>query len=105
MRNENSNSDQPVQLYLSKEEYNHLLETIDLLAKVDMDNRVTGDAARLRETLLRFVKKERRTGDDRAAVILYKREACPLIKLLLFYIAAFRKIEPRDYYAEIRKGK
>ena len=41
MRNENSNSDQPMQLYLSREEYNHLLEAIDLLAKFDNDNRVT----------------------------------------------------------------
>ena len=59
----------------------------------------------MRNTFMRFAKKQKKNGDDRAAVILYEKEACPLIKLLLLYIAAFRKIEPRDYYAEIRKGK
>ena len=95
--------DTPYYLYLSKEQFNQLIETIELMLAVDDDNEVTREAAKMRDTFMRFAKKQKKDGDDRAAVILYEKEACPLIKLLLFYISAFRKTEPHDYFSEIRK--
>lgn len=97
-------SDKPYHLYLSREQFNQLIETIELMLAVDADNEVTRDAAKMRDTFMRFAKKQKKDGDDRAAVILYEKEACPLIKLLLFYISAFRKTEPHDYFSEIRKN-
>ena len=47
--------------------------------------------------------KSYKKGDDRAVVILFEREACPLIKLMLLYIGAFRKTEPHDFFSDIRK--
>ena len=98
-------SDKPYHLYLSREQFNQLIETIELMLAVDEDNEVTKDAAKMRNTFMRFAKKQKKNGDDRAAVILYEKEACPLIKLLLFYISAFRRTEPHDYFSEIRKDK
>lgn len=97
-------SDKPYYLYLSREQFNQLIETIELMLAVDEDNEVTKDAAKMRDTFMRFAKKQKKNGDDRAAVILYEKEACPLIKLLLFYISAFRRTEPHDYFSEIRKN-
>ena len=98
-------SDKPYHLYLSREQFNQLIETIELMLAVDEDNEVTKDAAKMRNTFMRFAKKQKKNGDDRAAVILYEKEACPLIKLLLFYISAVRRTEPHDYFSEIRKDK
>lgn len=99
-------SDKPYHLYLNREEYNQLIETLVLMIAIDEDNQVTKDLRDMRDTFMRFVKKQKNNkGDDCAAVILYEREACPLIKTLLFYISAFRTIEPHDYFSEIRKNK
>ncbi len=97
--------EKPNTLYLSREEFNHLIVTLDLMAKIGEQNSVTDIAENLKKTILRYASKPKRNKDDRAAVILYEREACPLIKLLLFYIAAFRIGEPHDFFSEIRKNK
>ena len=98
-------SDKPYYLYLTREQFNQLIETIELMVVVDEDNEVTREAAKMRDTFMRFAKKQKNTkGDDCAAVILYEKEACPLIKLMLYYISVFRQTEPHDYFSEIRKN-
>ena len=103
----NVSTDQPYHLYLTREDYNHMLQTLALLEKIETGNpaadEIANDAAVLKQTLLRFTKKSYKKGDDRAVVILFEREACPLIKLMLLYIGAFRKTEPHDFFSDIRK--
>ena len=97
--------DKPYHLYLSIEQFNQLMETIELMISIDDKSEVTKEMIEMRDTIMRFTRKQKnKNGDDCAAVILYEKEACPLIKVLLFYIATFRTIEPKDYYSDIRKN-
>lgn len=52
-----------------------------------------------------FSKKEQRKGDDRAAVILYGKEASALIMLLTVYISAVSDSEPHDFFSELGKNR
>lgn len=102
--NKRIEQEKPTALFLSREQYNHLLATLALLEKVDSENRYAKLAGQMKQTLLKFSKKEKRNGDDRAAVILYERETCVLIKLMLLYISTFRSREPHDFFSDIGKN-
>ena len=55
-------SDKPYHLYLSREQFNQLIETIELMLAVDEDNEVTKDAAKCGTHSCVSQKSRRKTG-------------------------------------------
>lgn len=100
----NPERDKPQTLFLSPELTNHLISTLALLERVDADNRYAKLAGQMKQTILKYSKKERRKGDDRAAIILYGKESSALIMLLTIYISTFTQSEPHDFFSDLGKN-
>lgn len=96
--------DKPETLFLSPELTNYLLSALTRIEEIDTGNRYAQLAGQLKQTILRFSKKEKRKGDDRVAVILYGKEASALIMLLTVYISAVSDSEPHDFFSELGKN-
>lgn len=96
--------DKPETLFLSPDLTNHLLSALTRIEQIDANNRYAQLAGQMKQTIMKFAKKEKRKGDDRATVILYGKEASALIMLLTVYISAVTDSEPHDFFSELGKN-
>ena len=98
--------DKPEKLFLSPELTNYLFSALTAIEEIDSENRIAQKAGQLKRTLMRYAKRERRKGDDRAAVILYGKEASALIMYLTVYISAISDDDfvPHDFFSELGKN-
>ncbi len=99
--------DKPETLFLPPDLTNYLFTAMTAIEEIDSNNRYAQLASQLKQTIMRYAKKERRKGDDRAAIILYGKEASALIMLLTIYISAISDDDfvPHDFFSELGKNK
>lgn len=97
--------DKPETLFLPPDLLNHLCAALTAMEETDSQNRYAQLAGQMKQTIMKYAKKEKRKGDDRAAVILYGKEASALIMLLTVYISAVSDQEPHDFFSELGKNR
>ena len=90
-----------IKLYLTPEMLNHTLEMLSIYEGTGEDHEYIEQAIALKQTILRFAKKRKYKGEERAMLFLYEREFCVLVKLSLFFSSMFMNDHPHDYYAEL----
>lgn len=98
--------DRPEVLFLPPDLTNYLFTALTAIEEIDSKNRYSVLAGQLKQTLMKYAKKEKRKGDDRAAVTLYGKESSALIMLLTAYISAISDDEfvPHDFFSELGKN-
>lgn len=106
VQNKSSGQDKPEKLFLSPELTNYLFSALTAIEEIDFKNRAAQKAGQLKRTLIKYAKREKRKGDDRAAIILYGKEASALIMYLTIYISAISDDDyvPHDFFSELGKN-
>ena len=106
VQNKSSGQDKPEKLFLSPELTNYLFSALTAIEEIDSNSRTSQKAGKLKRTLIRYAKREKRKGDDRSAIILYGKEASALIMYLTIYICAISDEDfvPRDFFSELGKN-
>ena len=97
----------PEILFLSPDMTNYLFSALTAIEEIDSENRYSVLAGQLKQTLMRYARKEKKKGDDRAAITLYGKESSALIMLLTVYISALHDDEyiPKDFFSELGKDR
>lgn len=62
--------DKPETLFLPPDLLNYLFTALTSIEEIDTNNRYARLAGQMKQTIMKYAKKEKRKGDDRAAVIL-----------------------------------
>ena len=96
----------PEKLFLSPELTNYLFTALKAIEEIDSNNRTAQKAGELKRTLIRYAKREKRKGDDRAAITLFGKEASALIMYLTIYISAISDDDfvPDDFFSVLGKN-
>lgn len=93
-----------VKIFLDRNMTNSILSVLSKFAALDNENKFSGYAEKVKETILTHGRKLTRKEEESASLFLYADEAATLIKLLAIYIGAIDDT-PQDYFSEIGKKR